>query len=218
MARPVYATIQDMRAAGLASTAQYTDEKLQDILELSVAIIDSLTHQFFGPKRLITRVNGWARRLAEEPAQNKIIELNSVTVVDRDGGTNLIDADLYATHERMVRLHPTKTDSSTFLRAFQGFPLDRRWPFDDKNVSIDAIFGWIEKSEAVLETALMQVLSRGDTTVYLASTEDLEKNDLLFIDNRFWVIANEIAVDADPNATPPVVGEVRIDPSRFRAS
>lgn len=223
MGRSVYATIEDLRAAGLSDETLHPDEALIDLLELSSVLVESVTGQHFGPVRKKIQANGLGRRIVEEENRNKIIEVISVEVLRfgilREFGflSNspfILNGNDYALHERFIRIRPVDESSSPFYRAFRDLN-EARFPNDDRNVEITAVFGWLDLGDK-LETTLAQDLAQGATSIRLNNTGDIEKNDLLLVDGRFWVIAHEITTPSVE--TPATEGVVRIDPSPKKAA
>jgi hypothetical protein len=216
VARSVYITIDDLRRV-IPDTTAFPDDVLWELIEIASDLVECLTDQLFGPTRLAVLVNGWGRRAAAHPKSWKIIQVDEVRCLDTDQAITpfpyqIVEPALYAIHDRCVRYRPTDKRTDGFERALYAYP-DRRWPYDDKNVEIHAVWGDIDK-DVVFETELAEALKKGDTTVKLLDTSDLNKNDALTIDG-FWLIVKSITVHSDPDNN--IVGEVSIDPSCFRA-
>jgi hypothetical protein len=216
VARSVYITIADLRRV-IPDTTTFPDEVLWELIEIASDLVEYLTDQLFGPARLTIQVNGWGRRAAAHPKGWKIVEVDQVRCLETEQAQTpfpyqVVDSALYAVHPRCVRLRTVDKRSDTFQRALYALP-ERRWPYDDLNVEIDAVWGDIDK-DVKFETELASALSKGDTTLRLLDTSDLNKNDALTI-NNFWLIVNEVTVESDPDNN--IVGEVSIDPSCFRA-
>lgn len=202
MARSVYATISDLRSkAGLSDTTQYPDDRLLELLELSAEIIESLTQQFFGPKRLTLRIDGLGRHMVEEANKNKIIEIESVAILSPAGDSYILDPEYYVVDDRAVRLRKLDRNPSPYERAFQAWP-EHRFIYDYQNVEVTGVFGWLSL-DTKFETTLTTALARAGTSFQLAAPGDISVNDVLLIDSTFWVIVSAI--------TP--AGLVTIDPS-----
>lgn len=199
----------------------YPDEKLLDLLELSADIIESITQQFFGPRRLDLVLDGLGARSVEESKQNKIIEFVSLELLRSDGTTTTISSRLFSVLDRRVRLRPLDTNPYPPDRAFaSGTHLTHhsivpkgtdllRFPFNDQNVRLVAVFGWMDLVTK-FETTLGADLARGATTISLTDTDDLLQNDVLLIDGRFWVIVDALTTPSVP--TPATPGLVAVDP------
>ena len=223
MGRSVYASIQDLRGAGL-SDSQFPDERVTVLLELASAIVENITKQYFGPVRKAFRVNGLGKRIVEEENRNKIVEIESISVVGSDilrefGFTSdtphILDGTDFTSQGRLIRLRPRDTNSSRFGRSFADLR-EIRFPHDDKNVEIVGVFGWLELEER-FETTLSQDLASGSNILKLDDTGVVEKHDLLLIDGRFWVITQELTTPSQPG--PPIVpGTITVDPSPKAAS
>jgi hypothetical protein len=216
VARSVYITIDDLRRV-IPDTTAFPDDVLWELIEIASDLVESLTGQLFGPARLTVSVNGWGRRAAAHPRGWKIVDVNQVRSLDTDQATSpfpyqVVDPTLYAVHPRGIRLRTVDKRSDVFQRALYALP-ERRWPHDDLNVEIDAVWGDIER-DVTFETELAANLAKGDTTLRLVDTSDLNKNDALTI-GSFWLIVKEITIQADPDAG--IVGVVSIDPSSFKA-
>jgi hypothetical protein len=204
--RSVYATIQDLRRTGLSDTSLYSDENLTYFLELASDIVEAVTGQFFGPRRLTLRESSRGFRSVEEPHKNKIIEVERVAHLHRDGSITAIDPRAYAIMDRRIRLRHFDTDPQTLDRAFRAH-LTPRFSHDDENVEVVGIFGWLEPSEK-FETTLSVSLLRGAVLLDVEAPGDIEQDDLLLIDGRFWVIVTADPVEA---VSPPT--SINIDPS-----
>lgn len=196
MARSVYATIADIRAAGLTDTSQYPDSLLTSRLELASALADALTCQYFGPVSKTFIRNGRGRVLAEEPGHNKIIEITSLRTISREGDTTVVDSDSFTVQDRFIRLRPLDTIADPFSRAFRSSRTPR-WAWDDANVEVSGVFGWLNLSTK-FETTLDAPLVEGDTSVNLVVGGDVEARDLLLIDGRFWVIVESVTSPGPP--------------------
>jgi len=216
MARPVYITIEDLRRV-VPDTTTYPDVVLQDLIEVACDLVECLTDQVFGPTQLAVTVNGWGRRAAAHTKSWKIIEVDEVRCLDTNQSTqpfpySVVDRGLYAVHDRCVRLRTVDKRHDTFQRALYALP-ERRFPYDDKNVTVAAVWGDIDL-DVKFVTELAVALAKGDTQVHLLDTSDLSKHDTLMI-GPFWVIVKEIVVPSDVANN--VVGVVSIDPSCFKA-
>jgi len=214
MPRPVYATIPSLRAAGLSDTTLYPDAVLWDLLELASDLVESLTSQFFGPVPLSFLANGEGKRAVRERNSNKIIELRSVSCVSSVGTSSLVASSRYAVHDRCVRLRPVNTNPSPERRAFVGIS-DPRFPYDDKNVKVDGVFGCIDQKTKVT-TTLAAPLTKGATTICLTDTAEFDEDDLLLVDDKFWVVAQETIVEGDPLTS--TIGKIQIDASKWAAA
>lgn len=224
MARSVYATIEDIRQAGLSDDQAYPDERISSLLELASEIVEHVTRQVFGPTFRNLRANGRGRRLVEDENRNKIIEVFSIQIL-RFGllrVTGFLSQDPvflttedYTVQDRFIRLRPNDVSSSRYNRAFRD-TREHRLPNDDQNVEITAVFGWLALEDK-FETTLAEDLAFGATTIKLTDTDDIEPNDLLMVNRKFWVIVKEITIEADPDAATPVFGEVLIDSSPKKA-
>jgi len=192
VARSVYATIADVRATGL-DEVQYPDEVVRDKLELAAEIVEAVTQQFFGPRRKRLILDGLGRKTAADPARNKIIETISLEWVGSSNETYLFQDSQYVTLERGVQLRPHDVGSSPFDRAFRAIP-ENRFTYEYRSVALTAVFGWIDLSDTKHETTLAAPLAKGASSISLVDTGDVEKNDLLLIDGRFWVIANAVTL------------------------
>jgi len=216
VARSVYITIDDLRRV-IPDTTTFPDDVLWELIEIASDLVECLTGQLFGPARLAVTVNGWGRRAVAHPKSWKIVEVAEVRCLETGQAVapfpyEVVPPHLYAIHDRCVRFRPTDKRADVFQRALYALP-ERRWPYDDKNVEIDAVWGDIDK-DTKFETTLAEPLLKGDTTLKLVDTSDLNKNDALTIDG-FWLIVKSVTVQADPDNN--VVGVVEIDPSCFRA-
>jgi len=171
------------------------------LLELSAEIIESLTQQFFGPKRLTLRIDGLGRHMVEEANKNKIIEIESVAILSPAGDSYILDPEYYVVDDRAVRLRKLDRNPSPYERAFQAWP-EHRFIYDYQNVEVTGVFGWLSL-DTKFETTLTTALARAGTSFQLAAPGDISVNDVLLIDSTFWVIVSAI--------TP--AGLVTIDPS-----
>ena len=221
MARSVYATIADVRAAGLTDDQAFPDSCISSILELASEIVEHATQQVFGPTFRKLKANGLGRRLIEDADRNRILEVFSVQVL-RFGLLRVtgflsqtpafLTSEDFTVQDRFIRLRPNDVSSSRYNRAFRDIR-EHRFPNDDQNIEVDAVFGWLELEDK-FETTLAEDLAFEATTIKLTDTGDIEKNDLLLVNRKFWVIVRAVTVEADPAALPtPVLGEVKIDPS-----
>ena len=223
MGRSVYATIEDVRRAGVPDNASYPDDRVLDLLELASEIVENLTQQVFGPTYKQFDANGSGRRIIEEEDRNKIIDLFQIVVLRHgllrrrgflsENPVFLVRNDDYTLHERYIRLRANDTSSSPFRRAFRDLR-DYRFANDERDVRVDGVFGWLDLSTKH-ETTLTQDLAFGATTIRVLDTGDIERNDLLLVDRRFWVIVKAIAVPSTPatETDPAVQGEITIDPA-----
>ncbi len=239
MARSVYARIADLRAV-FPDTTAVPDTQLQTLLELSTLLIEHYTGQFFGPKFIDVTVDGLGKRAVQEVERNKVIEVVGLQFRRSDGEFRVIDPKFFVITEtqRRIRLrtilkNPLASDraflaGSSVLGLTQGRHIPagspaRRFPYDDQNVRVQGYFGWLELTDKH-ETVLTQDLARGGTAVFLDDTDDLQVNELLLIDRKFWVLVDAVTtpsvaeVLADPGppivlAVPAVEGEIKIDPS-----
>jgi len=246
MPRSVYARIFDLRAI-FTDTTKYPDTALLRLLELSADIVEAVTQQFFGPRYLDFVADGLGRRFVEEANQNKIIEVKSLEHRRTDGSFQLIEARTYSVLARRVRLRTIDKSSSPADRAFvagsrislghghssgtgtggQGIRVPagspaNRFPYDDQNVRLAGVFGWLDLSDKV-ETTLAADLSVGDVSVSLTTTDELLQDDVLLIDNKFWVIVGSVTLASIPASDgPPAVvavpGTVAMDPSPGKAT
>lgn len=210
MGRSVYATIADLRQAGLADEDVYTDEMLTDRLELAADIIEAVTGQFFGPMRLVFKANGRGREIVATPERDRIIEIESVQLIAYSlvdsiwlESPSVLDGSDYSIQPRFIRLRPFDTGSSPYGRAFRDVR-QFRFPNDDQNVLVTGVFGWLDPAEK-LEGVLAADLAVGDTELELGEEMAAEVNDLLLIDGRFWVIVTEVdgttvTIDPSPKA------------------
>lgn len=205
MARPVYARIQDVRDEGLTDTTAYPDARVLRLLEKSADIIEFLTKQYFGPKRMSFRRDGRNGRRIEEPESNKIIEITSLATVLPDEAVFPVSLEVYQVYPRYIALR----------RGDSGFPSERAvrdggepwvpddatrgrrenaFPDDLKNVQVVGTFGWLEMGTK-FSTTLASPLARRATKVVLTDVGDLETDDVLHIDSEgsnFWVIVGEV--------------------------
>lgn len=229
MARSVYARIADLRAI-LTDESAFPDDVLWGLLELASAMVEHYTQQFFGPRYIDTYVDGLGKRAIQEAAQNKVIEVERLEYRRTDGSFRLIDPKFYSItdSERRIRLRTIDKLPSPPDRAFlagsqvDGLTIDRvippgsparRFPYDDSNVHMVGFFGWLELSEK-FETVLTADLAAGGTSVTVQDSGDVETNDLLLIDRRFWVIVGAVATTSVPEDPGPAVdGVFTIDPS-----
>lgn len=229
MGRSVYATIADLKKVGLEDPA-FSDDELMDLLELASDIVDHVTDQVFGPVYKVSKRDGLSRRIAEDEQRNKILDVIQVKVlrygIIRSSGflsdtPQFLDNDDYqlATTERFIRLRPRDVSPSVYRRAVRDLA-ETRFPNDDGNVEVAAVYGWLETPRpAKYVTTLAASLAKGDTTLHLTAAGDIEEDDLLFIDKRFWVIAQTVTagspalVSIDPSpkeALIPVNGSVEV--------
>jgi hypothetical protein len=215
VARPVYATVAELRAV-LPDVAAYPDSKLLMMLYTASELVEVITKQFFAPKRLDFLADGLGNRSVYEAEKNKIIDVESVEIRRGDGSLYPLIGDTYSVGDRRIRLRTLDKDPSPPNRAFlagssfygmaegsvvsAGSPA-RRFPYDDKNVRVVGTFGWIERSER-FETTLSAPLAAGGTTMSVVDASELVKDDILLIDGAFWVIAGDIAgldITIDPS-------------------
>ena len=119
MARPVYARIADLRSA-FPDTTAFPDADLLVLLELSAALGESFTRQFFGPKFLDTFIDGLGKRSIQEPGQNRVIEVLSITFRRADGTFRLIEPRFYTIPDsrRRIRLRTIDKSPAPPDRAF----------------------------------------------------------------------------------------------------
>jgi hypothetical protein len=220
MGRSVYATIEDIRAAGLPDSSTHTDERVRSLLELASEIVEAITDQVFGPTFKQFDANGSGRKIVEDNDRNKILEVIQVQVLRfgllRTSGflsdtPQILTSEDFTVQERHIQLRPNDVSSSRMNRAFRDIR-ENRFPNDQKNVRVTGVFGWLDLSPR-FETALAESLASDATTIKLLETGDVEKDDLLLVDQRFWVIVKGVTVVSDSSATPPTIGEVSIDAS-----
>lgn len=222
MARSVYATIEDMRKVGLVES-EFSDDDILTLLELASDIVELCTGQVFGPVYKVLLRDGLHRRIAEDEQRNKILEVIQIQLLrygilrsegflsDTPQLLNGNDFQL-STTERFVRLRPRDASSSVWRRAFRDLN-EIRFPNDDGNVEIRAVYGWLETPKpAKFETTLAEDLNKGDLSVKIVDEGDIEEDELLLIDNRFWVIVQEITPAAGGSPA-----SIKIDPSPKKA-
>ena len=237
MPRSVYAKISDLRAV-LTDTTQYPDSRLLEMLEESADVIEMVTEQLFGPHFLQLVVDGLGARSVQEARRNKILEVVQLSHRRSDGTFQLIESKFYSVTDdaRRVRLRAILTCSDPPDRAFlagsqvystagrSGISPDipagapgQRFAYDDQNVSVDAVFGTIDVTTKH-ETTLSADLAKGALTASLADTGDIDTDDLLLIDRKFWVVVGaldtaSIAAVVGPPAVAAVPGVVSFDPA-----
>jgi hypothetical protein len=179
-----------------------------------------------------------------EPGRNVIIEVADLSHKTASGHLSPIRSEVYSVLKRRIRLRSLDKSPSPPDRAFiagstigtlssdssalgggglhipGGSPANR-FAYDDQNVRIQGVFGNIDICER-FETTLAADLSRGATSMSLTDTDDLQTNDVLLVDKKFWVIVGSVTTpsvpqDDGPPVVPLVPGVLALDPSPGKA-
>lgn len=221
MSRPVYATIKDLRDEGLSSSI-YPDARALVLLERAATTVERLTKQTFGPKREHFYRDGRNGRIVLHPKGNKVIEVESLSLVLPDHTRFTLSPQTYVVYDRFVRLRRGETGLPSERAVKDGgeawtlnnYSKTRReitLPDELHNTEVWGTFGYIEPSYVRTQedvnmgglivasskelTGLVANMNKGDTVIKLADTGTIAVEDVIHIDPKganFWVIVGGV--------------------------
>jgi len=124
-------------------------------------MIERLTGQFFGPRKLTVTRDGRDGRLIYEENTNKIIEFIDLSWVNADGDKTAVETSFYAVKERYVKCRRGTFGKPSERAHFE--IRERTFPDSVLNVELSAVFGWIDQKPKV-ETAVSTTFAAAAAT------------------------------------------------------